>query len=102
MSGRERGRLVEEEELRELAGSEQRPALPAAELEPAGDPAPPVVTAPNPARGVVEAAAIAVDEPARRVCNELAERCHAVLERHCRARLAVGTLFVATTAKGSP
>ena len=79
MPGRERGRLVEEEELRELAGLEQRPALPAAELEPAGDPALPVVAPPDLALRVVEAAAVPVDEPTRRVGDQLAERCDAVL-----------------------
>ena len=79
MPGRERGGFVEEEELRELAGLEQRPALPPAELEPAGDPALPVVAPPNPARIVVQAAAISVDEPTRRVDDQLAERCDAVL-----------------------
>ena len=38
VTGGERGRLVEEEELCELAGLKERPALPAAELEPARDP----------------------------------------------------------------
>ena len=37
--GRERRHLVEEEELGELAGLQLRPALPAAELQAAGDPA---------------------------------------------------------------
>ena len=50
MPGRERGRLVEEEELREPPGLEQRPPQPAAELEPAGDPAPAVVAPADAAR----------------------------------------------------
>jgi hypothetical protein len=77
---RERSHLVEEEELRELAGLEERAALPAAELEPAGDPAPPVETPANATVLVVQAPAVSVDEPSRRVGDELAERCDAVLQ----------------------
>ena len=80
--GRHRRRLVEEEELRELPRPEERPALPAPELEPAGDPAPGGVAAADPAGVIVEAAAVAVDEPSRRMCDEVAERRHPVLERH--------------------
>src|SRR5262245_26875634 len=40
VSGGERGRLVEEEQLRELAGLQERGTIPAPELEPACDPAP--------------------------------------------------------------
>ena len=40
VAGGERGRLVEEEQLGELPRLHQRRAVPAAELEPAGDPAP--------------------------------------------------------------
>jgi hypothetical protein len=65
MPGREGGGFVEEEELRELARLKQRPAFPASELEPAGDPALSVVAPPDTARLVVQAAAIAVDEPTR-------------------------------------
>ena len=64
MAGGEGGRLVEEEELRELARLHQRPPMPAAELEPAGDPALRRPAAPDPTFVVVEAAAVAVDEPA--------------------------------------
>ena len=39
VAGREGGRLVEEEELREAAGLQERLAMPALELEAAGDPA---------------------------------------------------------------
>jgi hypothetical protein len=77
---RERSHLVEEEELRELAGLEKRAALPAAELEPAGDPAPPVETPANATVLVVQAPAVSVDEPTRRVGDELAEGCDAVLQ----------------------
>src|SRR5690242_20493538 len=56
MTGCERRRLVQEEQLRELPGPEERRAPPAAELEPAGDPALRRVAAPDPPLGVVEAA----------------------------------------------
>src|SRR5262245_17522873 len=57
---RERGRLVEEEELRELARLEQRLAVPAAELEPARDPAPRRPAPADPPLVVVQAAAVPV------------------------------------------
>ena len=79
--GRHGGRLVEEEELGELPRLEERPSQPAAELEPAGDPAPAVVASPDPAGAVVQATAVSVHEAAGRVGDELAERRHAVLER---------------------
>ena len=82
MPGGERGRLVEEEELGEAAGLEQRPPQPAAELEPAADPALAVVAPADAARFVMEAAAISVDQATRRVCDQLAERCDPVLEGH--------------------
>src|SRR5207302_2481055 len=78
MSGREGRRLVEEEKLGEPARLEQRAAPPAAELEPARDPALAVEAPADPSVLVVEAAAVTVDEPAARVCDELAERCDAV------------------------
>src|SRR5262245_34379740 len=80
--GGERGRLVEEEQLGEAAGPEQRAAPPALELEPAGDPALAVVPPADAARLVVQASAIPVDEAARRVGDQLAERRDPVLERH--------------------
>ena len=64
MPGRESRRLVEEEELREPAGLEQRCAPPPPELEPAGDPPLPAVPPPNAAVLVVQAAAVSVDETA--------------------------------------
>ena len=76
----ERGHLVEEEELRELAGLEERAALPTAELEAAGDPAPAVEAPADASAGVVEAPAVPVDEPARRIGDELAEGCDAILQ----------------------
>ena len=53
-----------------------------AELESARDPALGGVASPDPPVAVVEAAAVAVDEPARGVRDQLAERRDAVLERH--------------------
>jgi hypothetical protein len=78
----ERGRLVEEEQLRESAGLEQRPSSPAPELEPAGNPPFAVVAPADPTPLVVEAAAVSVDEAACRVGDELAEWGHAILQWH--------------------
>src|SRR5207248_796878 len=82
--GGKRRRLVEEEELGVAARLQERAAPPAAELEPARDPAPAVVAPANRAPLVVQTAAVAVDEtpPGRR--HELAERRHPVLQRHRR------------------
>ena len=66
MPGGECGRLVEEEELREAAGLEQRVPAAALELEPAGDPALDRVGPADVAGVVVQAAAVAVDEAPRR------------------------------------
>ena len=82
MAGGERRRFVEEEELGEASGLQQRTALPAAELEPARDPAPAVVAAADAPFVVVEAATVPVDQAARGVCDELAQRCDPVLQRH--------------------
>jgi hypothetical protein len=84
VSRRERGRFVEEEELREAPRLHERMAVPAAEREPAGDPALAVVATADPAAIVVQAAAVAVHETARRVGDQLAERCDTVLERRRR------------------
>ena len=81
VAGRERGHLVEEEELRVAAGLQQRASPPAAELEPARDPALHRVAAANAALRVVETAAIAVDESAGGICDQIAERRDPVLER---------------------
>ena len=80
--GCERRRLVEEEELGEQARLEERAPLPAPELEPAGDPPLRGVPPSDPACVVVEAAAVSVDEPARRARDQLTERRDAVLQRH--------------------
>ena len=79
MPGGECSRLVKEEELRELAGLQQRAAMPPAELELTRDPALAVEAPPNAPMRVVEAAAVAVDEATGRNGDELAERCDAVL-----------------------
>ena len=77
-------RFVEEEELREASGLQQRAALSAAELEPAGDPALAVVASADPPGLVVEAAAVSVDQAARGIRDEVAERSDTVLQRHAR------------------
>src|SRR5580765_755241 len=82
VAGRERRRLVEEEELGEAARLHQWVPVPAPERKPACDPALPVVTPADSAPIVVEAAAVPVDEPTRRVGDHLAQRCDAVLESH--------------------
>ena len=88
VSGGERGRLVEEEETG-VAVRRHRPAGPvaAAELQSTGDPAlHPPLPADNPVL-VVQAAPVAVHEAALRRCDQLPQRCHAVLERHQPAAL---------------
>ena len=84
MPGGESRRLVQEEELREPAGLQQRGSVPATELEPTRDPAPAGISTSDPPRCVVQASAIAVHEPSRRVRDKLAEGRDAVLERHAR------------------
>ena len=82
MPGGERGRFVEEEQLREAPGPQQRAAPPVAELEPARDPAAAVVAAADAPFVVVEAATVPVHQAARGVGDELAERRDPVLQRH--------------------
>src|SRR5438876_6848081 len=82
VAGGERRRVVEEEELGEAPGLEQRSAMPAAEPEPARDPPLPVVAAADASIVVVQAAAVAVDETARGIGNQVAQWCDAVLQRH--------------------
>jgi hypothetical protein len=77
VSRSERRRLVEEEQLRVAARLQERPAAPA-KLEPAADPALAGERAADGAVGVVEAAAVAVDEAARRIGDELPQRRDAV------------------------
>src|SRR5439155_794137 len=95
--GRERGRLVEEEQLGEPPRLQQRLPPPAAELEPAGDPALRRRAPANPPVVVMEAAAIAIDEPAGGVGDELAERSDPVLQRHRPGRVSRTT----TSGEGS-
>ena len=83
MTRRERRRLVEEEELGEACpGLEEWRAVPVLEDQAARDPASYLPAPPDPPLGVVQAAAIPVDEAARRCRDEIAERRDAVLERH--------------------
>jgi hypothetical protein len=84
MAGGECSRLVEEEQLGEASGLQQRPALPATELEPAGDPAFADGMAADAPQLVVEAATVSVDQAATWICDQLAQRCHSVLQRHSR------------------
>src|SRR3954471_11734310 len=80
--GGHRRRLVEEEQLREAAGLEQRRAVPAAKAQPARDPAPARVATADLPGVVVQAAAVAVDQPARRIGDQLAEWRDPVAPRH--------------------
>src|SRR5262245_60988516 len=82
MPGRERRRLVEEEQLGELAGLQERRAVPVLVDEAARDPALDLVAAADPPLRVVEAAAVPVDEPTRLRRDEVAERRDTVLEGH--------------------
>ena len=82
MSGRERGRLIEEEELGEAARLLQRRTVPAAKLEPARDPPPDSEPPTDAPLVVVQAAAVPVYETTSGICNEIAERRHAILSRH--------------------
>src|SRR6185369_10583723 len=85
VAGRERGRLVEEEQLGEAPRLEQRSAVPAAEAQAAGDPAAAVVMAADPAARVVQTAPVAVHEPASRGGDQVAERGDAILQSHARS-----------------
>jgi hypothetical protein len=76
----ERGRLVQEEQLRELARLQQRTPVPAAELQPAGDPPSYCPLSPNAPEIVVQTATVPVHEPPGWVRDELAEGRDAVLE----------------------
>jgi hypothetical protein len=82
VAGGERRCLVQEEELGEATGLEERVAPPAPEREAARDPALSAVAASQVAAPVVEAAAISVHESARRFGDELAERGHPIADRH--------------------
>jgi len=80
--GGHRGGLVEEEQLGEAARLQQRRAVPAAEAQPAGDPAPAGVAAADVPGGVVQAATVAVDQAARGIGDQLAQRRDPVAPRH--------------------
>ncbi len=69
----ERGRLVQEEQLREPARLQQGLRSPALELQPARDPASHSARSSNAPDIVVQAATVAVHEPSRGVRDELAE-----------------------------
>src|SRR4051794_19804736 len=87
--GREGRRLVEEEQLRELAGLQERRAMPVLEAQATRDPTPAVVAPPDPALLVVQAAAVPIDEPAGRRGDQLAERRDAIPARHALTLLVV-------------
>jgi hypothetical protein len=91
VAGGEGRGLVQEEEFGELARLHLGPALPALELEPARDPAADGVAAPDGALGVVEAAAVAVDEPPRRRRDQLPERRDPIAEGDQALRPAMPT-----------
>jgi hypothetical protein len=82
VSGSERGRLVEKEQLGELPRLHELLAVPAAELEPTRDPTLAVVAPTDPALIIVEASAVAVDKPARGMRDQLTEGRDPVAERH--------------------
>src|SRR5829696_5731206 len=84
--GRERRRLVQEEQLGELPRLHQRLPVPAAELEPARDPASSSPAPPDPSLLVVQAATISVDLAARGISNQLAARSDAVAARHPKGK----------------
>src|SRR4051812_40151519 len=76
----ERSCVVEEEEAGVLPGLRHRRAIPVPELEAARDPAPGRPAPLDLPRGVVQAAAVAVDEAALRHGDELAEGRYTVVE----------------------
>src|SRR5262245_48575828 len=88
MAGRQRGRLVQEEQLRVPIGGHDRP-VPTAKREDTGDPG--AITACDPSHhppaGLVEAPTVPHEHAARRRGDQLAERGDAVLERPALERL---------------
>lgn len=76
--------LVEEEELGEPARPQKRPAA-ALELRQAGDPEFRTPLPPDDARIVVQAAAVAEQQPARGVSDDVREGRDAVPQRHVRS-----------------
>jgi hypothetical protein len=79
MTGRKRGRLVEEEQLGELARLEQPSSPPVLELKLARDPAAAVEAPADPACVVMETATVPVNEPSLRGGDQLAEGSDAIL-----------------------
>ena len=79
---REGGRIVKEEQLGVAAGGHKRRASPAPELELASDPPLDAIRPADPALLVMQAAAVAVDEPSGGSGNELTEWRNSVLSRH--------------------
>src|SRR5262249_34326788 len=82
VAGGEGGRLVEEEQLGEAPRLEERRAAPGRKTHTDGCPPAPGVASADPAVAVVQTAAVAVDEPAGRVGDELREGRDPVTERH--------------------
>ena len=82
MPRRERGRLIEEEQLGVPAGLHQGVAPPPSEPELAGHPTLAVVASADGATLVVEAATVPVDQATGRVGDEFTERRDAVLAGH--------------------
>ena len=80
--------------------------MPAAKAEPARDPAPPRVPAPDPAVLVVETAAVPVHQPTVGDGDELAQRRHPVLQRHFQTvdatKLPSGSLAAGEVMKPTP
>ncbi len=85
VTGGKRGRLVEEEQLREPARRHQRMPVPATKPQPAGDPSLAVVGAADAACRIVQATAVSIHEPARRVGDQLTEWGDSVLAWHFEA-----------------
>jgi hypothetical protein len=64
--------------------------VPAAELEPTGDPALDLIAATDASVVVVETATIAVDKPPRGIRNQLSEGRDSILARHRSCSIADG------------
>jgi hypothetical protein len=88
---REGRRFVEEEQFREAARLHQRLAVPPTERESATDPALRRMVASDPTELVVEAPAVAVHEPARRVGDEFTQRRDPIAQGHRGTTVAMPT-----------
>ena len=82
--GRESRCLVQEEELREATGLQERPAVPASELEPTRNPPLDLIAPADAPAIVVKAAAVPVDKPAHGIRDQLSQWRDSILERHRR------------------